>query len=123
MSGASSRRKGHEAERNVVAAIRRAGWRAITSRAARGGYQSGADIISDLPVVIEVKNEKALDLAGWLRQAEEQAGDDPAVVVHKRRGEASAENWYATMRFETLLRLLDRYREEHDDAGESVHSD
>jgi Holliday junction resolvase len=69
MSGASSRRKGNQAEVEVTHALERAGWTAVTSRAARGGYQSGEDIITNFPCSIEVKNQARLDLAGWWGQA------------------------------------------------------
>lgn len=107
MSGASSRRKGNVAERDVVRVLREAGYKAETSRASRGGYQTGADILSDFPATIEVKNQARLDLAGWWSQAEAQAiGGGPAVVIHKRVGKARAEDWWCTMDFKTLISLL-----------------
>ena len=106
MSGASSRRKGNRAEVEVVRVLREAGFDAETSRAARGGYQSGEDIISDFPASIEVKNQARLDLSGWWAQAQAQAGEKPAVVVHKRVGKANAEDWWVTMDLRTLVRLL-----------------
>lgn len=107
MSGASSRRKGNRAEVEVVKVLRAAGYQAETSRATRGGFQSGEDIVSDFPASIEVKNQARLDLAGWWAQAQEQAGDRPAVVVHKRVGKGKAEDWWVTMDLQTLLRLLE----------------
>lgn len=106
MTGASSRRKGNQAEVEVVRVLREAGYEAETSRSARGGFQSGADIVSDFPASIEVKNQARLDLAGWWAQAEAQAHGGPAVVVHKRVGKGQAEDWWVTMDFRTLLRLL-----------------
>lgn len=103
---ASEANKGKEAEREVARALRRRGWRAITSRDARGGAQGGADLITDFPLSIEVKNRKALDLAGWWAQAQDQAGGDPAVVIHKRRGKARAEDWWVLMDLSTLLDLV-----------------
>lgn len=108
MSGASSRRKGNQAEVEVVKALERAGWTAVTSRAARGGFQSGEDIVSDFPMSVEVKNQTRLDLAGWWGQAVEQAGDKPPVVVHKRVGKGQAEDWWVTMDLATLLRIVQK---------------
>ena len=110
MSGASSRRKGNRAEVEVVRVLRQAGYEAETSRASRGGYQAGEDIVSDFPASIEVKNQARLDLAGWWAQAEYQANGRPAVVIHKRVGKAQAEDWWVTMDVKTLLRLLDASR-------------
>lgn len=104
--GASERRRGARAELAVVHALRRAGWTAATTRAA-SGVQRGDDIVTDAPVSIEVKDRAALDLSGWLRQAEANRGDRPAVVWHKRRGTADAEDWYVTMSGRTLLALLE----------------
>jgi hypothetical protein len=108
MSGSSSRRKGNRAEVEVVRVLRENGFSAETSRAARGGFQSGEDIVSDFPASIEVKNQARLDLAGWWAQAEYQANGRPAAVIHKRLGKANAEDWWVTMDFKTLLRLLSR---------------
>jgi hypothetical protein len=93
----------------VVHALRRRGWQAETTRAASGA-QRGDDVATDAPVSIEVKDRAALDLAGWIRQAEGNANGRPAVVWHKRRGNADAEDWYVTMSGRTLLDLLERYR-------------
>lgn len=49
---------------------------------------------------IDVKNQQALDLAGWIDRAQEQAynaGREAGVVWHKRRGKASPADWYVTM--------------------------
>jgi hypothetical protein len=64
VSGSTSRRKGNRAEVEVAAALRRAGWQAVTTRAANG-TQGGADLITDFPMVVEVKNVARTDLSGW----------------------------------------------------------
>ena len=107
MSGAASRRKGNRAEVEVVRVLREAGYLADTSRAVRGGYQIGADIVSDFPAVIEVKNQTRLDLSGWWAQATEQADGEPAIVVHKRVGKSAAEDWWVTMDVKTLIALVE----------------
>lgn len=106
MTGATNRRKGNQAETAVVRTLREHGYTAVTSRNARGGAQMGADIVSDFPAVIEVKNHAKLDLAGWWKQAVEQAGGQPAVVIHKRVKHTNPEEWWATMDVQTLIRLL-----------------
>jgi hypothetical protein len=106
VSGSASRRKGSRAEVAVVHALRRAGWDADTSRNVLDGRRTGDDIVWNGPASIEVKDVAKMDLSGWLRQAQDNAGDLPAVVVHKKRGTADAEGWYATLRFSDLLRLL-----------------
>jgi hypothetical protein len=103
--GATERRRGKAAELEVVHALRRAGWRAVTTRAA-SGFQHGDDVATDAPISIEVKDHARLDLSGWLDQAVGNAGERPAVVWHKRRGRARAEDWYVTMRGSDLIALL-----------------
>lgn len=106
MSGSASRRKGNRAEVEVVRLLREHGYEVETSRAARGGFQSGADIVGDFPMVIEVKNQARMDLAGWWAQAQYQANGKPAVVIHKRVGKANPADWWVTMDVATLLRML-----------------
>ena len=106
MAGSYSRNKGNRAEVEVVRVLREAGFEAETSRAFRGGYQSGEDIISDFPASIEVKNQTRMDLAGWYSQAVEQAEGRPAVVVHKRVGKSKGEDWWVTTTVSDLIRLL-----------------
>lgn len=106
MSGSTSRRKGSRAEVEVVHALRRAGWGADTSRNVLDGRRIGDDIVWHGPASIEVKDVGKMDLSGWLRQAQAQAVDLPAVVVHKKRGVARAEGWYTSMVFSDFLRLI-----------------
>ena len=106
MSGSTSRRKGSRAEVAVVHALRRSGWDADTSRNVLDGRRTGDDIVWDGPASIEVKDVTKLDLSGWLRQAQDNAGGKAAVVWHKKRGTADAEGWYVTMSGADFLRLI-----------------
>ena len=106
MSGATSRRKGKTAEQAVVKALKQLGVNAMTSRAATGGYQTGADIICDLPVIIEVKNQSRDALPSWLDQARAQADDALGAVVHKRHGKADASKWFVTMQLDDFVNLI-----------------
>jgi hypothetical protein len=108
VSGSTSRRKGSEAEVAVVHALRRAGWKADTTRNVMGGRRIGDDIAWDGPASIEVKNDKNMDLSGWLRQSQANAGDRIAVVWHKKRGvpNTNAEGWYVTMTGADFLALI-----------------
>jgi hypothetical protein len=90
----------------VVHALRRAGWSADTSRNVLDGRRTGDDIVWDGPASIEVKDVTRLELSGWLTQAQANAQGLPAVVWHKRRGKASAEDWYITMSGADFLRLI-----------------
>lgn len=103
--GSASRAKGKKAEIEVVHALRRAGWVAETSRNITGGRQRGADIITNLPYVVEVKNHAKLDLPSFWRQAVEQAQGDVPLLVVKRRGFSQAENWWAIQDLRTALHV------------------
>jgi len=108
MSGASSRRKGNRAELAVVKLLKAYGWTARTSRSAQG-VQGGADIITDCPLSVEVKDHARMELAAWLDQAVAQAeSGKPGVVFHHRRGKGQPADWYATMRVADLLELVRR---------------
>ena len=93
----------------MVHALRRAGWDADTSRNVLEGRRTGDDIVWDGPASIEVKDVAKMDLSGWLAQAQANAGDRVPIVVHKKRGvpNTRAEDWYCTLTFGDLLRLLD----------------
>ena len=107
MSGSASRRKGQKAEQAVARWLRSLGWQARTSRSVQG-LQGGADLITDCPLSIEVKDHATMKLAEWVDQAVEQARPGaPGVVLHKRRGKGSPADWYATMRAGDLLALLE----------------
>jgi hypothetical protein len=101
--GAASRNKGKRAEVEVVHALRRAGWAADTSRNVTGGRQRGADLVTTLPYVVEVKDHAKLDLPGFWRQAVEQAQGDVPLLVVKRRQFAHAEDWWAIQDLRTCL--------------------
>jgi len=115
MSGSASRRKGNRAEVEVAKLLRQYGWTAVTSRSARGGYQSGEDIVSNFPCSIEVKNQVRIDLAGWYRQAEEQAMGKTPIVVHKRVGKGQAGDWWVTLTFADLIELIGGPEDERED--------
>jgi len=106
MSGAASRRKGNRWELDVCQLLIQHGWQAVTSRAARGGTQAGADIITDAPIIVEAKNHKQMNLSGWLDQAVAQADDTaPAALFIKRRQKPSGD-CYVVMRADDYLALI-----------------
>jgi hypothetical protein len=63
----------------------------------------------DGPASIEVKDVATMDLSGWLRQSQANAGNRVAVVWHKKRGvpNTNAEGWYVTMSGSDFLRLIE----------------
>ena len=57
----------------------------------------------------ECKNHKALALAGWIAELDRERhanGGGLGAVIHKKKGETSAAEQYATLPFWMLVRLL-----------------
>lgn len=60
-------------------------------------------------IVIECKNHNRLNLAGWVDEAQTEAGNDDAIlgaVIHKRRGNAKPGEQYVTITVDDLITLL-----------------
>ena len=96
--GKSQRDKGANAEREVANIIKQYGF------VARRGlvFIHENDIVSDLPIHVEVKRQETTKIHEWFKQAESACGDLPPTVVHRR----SREPWFITMKFEDFLQLL-----------------
>lgn len=60
-------------------------------------------------LAIECKNHAAMNLAGWVTEAQAEAVNDGALlgfVVHKRRGKGQAGDQYVTLALSDLVKLL-----------------
>ncbi|WP_284984262.1 hypothetical protein [Arthrobacter sp. efr-133-TYG-118] len=60
-------------------------------------------------LVIECKNVAKTNLAGWVTEAQVEAGNDGALlglVVHKRRGKGQPGDQYVTLTLSDLVKLL-----------------
>lgn len=100
-----SRNKGAQAERDVVAWLRRNGYPDARRYLAGDGRQPG-DIDGVPALSLEVKNQRVLALPAWLRQAEDEARGNLPVVVHKPIGVTDVGRWHATLYFEHLIELV-----------------
>lgn len=102
------RAKGTAAETAVVRYLQDHGFPYAERRALHGTADRG-DVTGLGPIVLEVKNHKTIDLAGWLRELETEmvnAGAETGAVVAKRRGTTDAAAWYAILPFGDLVQLL-----------------
>lgn len=102
------RAKGTAAETAVVRYLRDHGFPHAERRALHGSADRG-DVTGLGPVVLEVKNHKTHDLAGWLTELSIEiynAGAATGAVVAKRRGTTDAAAWYAILTFGDLVELL-----------------
>lgn len=107
------KQKGTAAETAVVQYLQNCGFENAERRALSGKHDKGD--IANMPVVIEVKNQKELKLAQWIKEAlaeAENASLDVGVVWHKRVGKASPRDWYVTMNGNAFVELLMAYAEE-----------
>jgi hypothetical protein len=104
----AAKRKGSQAERDVVAYLKANGFPYADRRVAGATLDKG-DISGVLGVTIEIKNHARLDLAGWLAELEVEMKNDNAwtgVVIHKRKGKGDVGEWYATLPVKVWLALL-----------------
>lgn len=75
----------------------------------QGAKDKGDINLLSLPVVVEVKNHKRMELAEWADEAQaEKANADAtiAIVAHKRARKGSPADWYWTLNGEDLVKLL-----------------
>lgn len=112
-----SKQKGREAENGVVAYLQSNGYGQAERRRQAGVYDRG-DIAGIPGTVVEVKDEKKTDLAGWVRELEAEMRNAHAhrgAVVRKRRGKpykpadpdsiGNVGDWYAVLPFSMLVEL------------------
>ena len=95
----SQKRKGSAAELAVAKWLRKLGW--VHAERSRAGWTDDRGDIDGMPgVCIEVKNEKRIDLPGYLRELEVEMKNAMAwtgTVIVKRRGSTNVDDWYAVM--------------------------
>lgn len=117
--GKSNRRKGAQAERDVVTWLRANGWphaeRAIAMGARSGDRvrQDPGDLTGTPGLVIQVKDVDKLDqpaqLAAAMAETEEQrahAGAHFGVLVQRRRGTTDVGRWHVWVPAEVLAELV-----------------
>lgn len=83
----ASKRKGTAFETAVVDFLRCHGFPYAERRALRGVRDTG-DIAGIIGWVLELKNCREMDLAGWMTEAQKEAMNDGSwrhAVIHKRR--------------------------------------
>lgn len=106
----AAKRKGSQAERDVVAWLKANGYPYADRRVAGATLDKG-DISGVLGVTIEIKNHAKLDLAGWTAELEIEMKNDKAwtgVVIHKKKGKGDVGQWYATMPASIWIALLNK---------------
>lgn len=107
-----AKQKGSAYERLIVAFLRECGFRVDRTRAGwtddRGDIH-GISNANGKPFVVECKNQRTTNLAGWVAELRVEcanAGTDLGAVVHKRVGITTGSDQYATLPFGMLVQLL-----------------
>ena len=101
-----SRAKGTAAETAVVKYLNENGFPYAERRALQGVNDRG-DVAGIPGVVLEVKNAKRIDLAGWIKELEiemSNAGASVGALVIKRVGKTDPGEWYAVMKFNNFVK-------------------
>jgi len=102
------KRKGSGAELAVAKWLNKLGW--VHACRSRAGWTDDRGDIDGMPgVCIEVKNEKRIDLPGYLRELEIEMKNAKAwagAVIVKRRGSTDPADWYAVMPAQKWAELL-----------------
>ena len=102
------KRKGSSAELAVAKWLNKLGW--VHAERSRAGWTDDRGDIDGMPgVCIEVKNEKRIDLPGYLRELEVEMANAKAwagAVIVKRRGSTDPADWYAVMPAQKWAELL-----------------
>ena len=112
-SRASAKQAGAAAERAVADHLAAALDDDRIDRRVKTGSKDRGDIggvrVHGQRLCIEVKNHARVDLAGWVAEAQIEAGNDDAlagVVVHKRKGTTNVDHWYVTMTVAELIAII-----------------
>ena len=101
MTGASSRRKGHEYERQVAHYLD-----TITTRNhAPGAHLDAGDLVVE-GWLLEAKNHTRLELGPWLDLATAKADDDQRVALVVKRRQRPIGDSFVVMTLDTLKELL-----------------
>lgn len=104
----ASKRKGSAFERSIVEYLKKEGWKYAERRLA-GDSKDRGDIAGVPGFVWEAKNEKRIDLAGYLKELEIEVANDKAdagAVIVKKRGTTNVADCYAIMPVYMLVYLL-----------------
>lgn len=96
--GKSQREKGANAEREVAQLIRKHGFNARRGQV----FNHEPDIITDIPVHLEIKRQETTKIHEWMKQSTEQSRGQSPAVVHRR----NREDWLITMKFEDWLEII-----------------
>lgn len=103
-----SKRKGSAWELAISKYLVEQGWKHAERRIAGATLDKG-DIYGIIGCVIEAKNEKRIDLAGYIKELEVECANAKAttgVAIVKKRGTTNVGDAYAVMTVDIWVRLM-----------------
>lgn len=103
-----SKRKGSAWELAIAKYLIEQGWKHAERRIAGSTVDKG-DIYGIIGCVIEAKNEKRIDLAGYMKELEVECANAKAntgVAIVKKRGTTSVGDAYAVMTVDMWVKLV-----------------
>ena len=109
--------KGKRFEKQIAQAIQDAGFGLARREAGSGSGLRKGDIASNLPFLIEAKNQKTIKIQEWIRQAKSQAeignydSGKWALVFKNPESPNANPEMFITIDFYQFLDLLKRYAE------------
>ena len=112
MKPISKIRKGHRFEKQIAQEIQDAGFGLARREAGSGSGLRKGDIASNLPFLIEAKNQKTIKIQEWVRQAKSQAkigNYDPdkwALVFKNPESPDANPEMFVTIDFYQFLELM-----------------
>lgn len=115
-----ARQKGSNHERSIADWLQE-NWSRFIDRRVKTGAKDKGDIANFIlgdpsngrGLVVECKNESAFNLAGWVKEAQEEAINDGAVagiVVAKRPRHGSPEDQYVITTLGDFINILNAHR-------------
>jgi hypothetical protein len=104
--------KGTKLETAAVNWLRTHGWQ-FARRIVKEGQRDKGDVTlgDGIPVTIECKNEKSMDIAGGQRELAEEmrnAGNKWGFALHKKRGTTNVGEYYAVLPVAMLMEILEQ---------------
>ena len=108
--GRSQREKGANAERECAKILNAHGINARRGQV----FNHEEDIVTDLPLHLEIKRQETTKIHEWMKQSTEQCRGKIPTVVHRR----SREDWLITMRFEDFLNIINCGNAERNETNE-----
>jgi Holliday junction resolvase len=104
--GKASLDKGKRGERELAAYLNERGFKSRRGRQYHGD-PSAPDVISTLPFHIECKRTEALSLYPVIEKAQADAGNQPAVIFHRRNNKP----WLTILTATDFLDLMKRLQQ------------